>query len=104
MKQIRKATKVISPCGSARVFASSCGSQNYTSSFEIPPRLEQLWDRIKDWEETKAGYIYFDASIMGVAVNMPIFKEDIRQFCVMQDIGSSAITIYLRYDLQTLLY
>lgn len=64
----------------------------------MPQRLAQLLNCVKDWMGEKASYIKFDKQIMGDDISLPIFKEDIKQFCFMQDIGSSAITIYFRYD------
>ena len=69
---------------------------NYFASTNTPASLKSLGNRIKNFGNGEVvTTLNFKSAFLGVEVMLPFLKEDIVQFLIMQEIGSSIVIVYM---------
>ncbi|PON66369.1 hypothetical protein PanWU01x14_110240, partial [Parasponia andersonii] len=60
-----------------------------------PASIRLLLNTIQGVDEGVVVNVSFDEEVFGEAFRLPIFKEDIIEFCTLQNIGAVPITLYM---------
>ena len=68
---------------------------NYASSVPMPSRVARLWAYVdNNWDKNDSQSLELESNILGLHTNLLLFKDDIKEFSYMQQIGASVITVY----------
>ncbi|PON34356.1 hypothetical protein PanWU01x14_345060 [Parasponia andersonii] len=63
----------------------------------IPTSIRLLLNIIQGADESVVVHVPFDEEVFGEAFRLPVLKEDIIEFCKLQQIGAVDITLYMRH-------
>ncbi|PON38468.1 hypothetical protein PanWU01x14_312540 [Parasponia andersonii] len=62
-----------------------------------PASIRLQLNTIQGVDEDIIVHVLFDDEVFGEAFHLPVFKEDIIEFCTLQKIGAVPITLYIRH-------